>query len=146
MSNLTHPTCPEQFLYIFMIKYLSKKPESLKQKQIVIKTSIIVSFFFFSRALLYYKNQSLSIGDTRDRLNSIIGPWSQLCTGVHTYTNTHRNKIVIVDKIKHIFIVLAIPTISVFKHKKYDVHNIHRLAWGPYTCRASGQLSNVPVR
>ena len=56
MSNLTHPTCPEQSLYIFMIKYLSKKPESLKQKQIVIKTSIIVSFFFFfSRACYIIK-------------------------------------------------------------------------------------------
>ena len=63
MSNLTHPTCPEQFLYIFMIKYLSKKPESQKQKQIVIKTSIIISFLFPGPCYIV-KNQALSIADT----------------------------------------------------------------------------------
>jgi len=34
-----------------------------------------------------------------------------------------------VDKIKHTFIVLVLPTTSVFKQiKKYAVRNIHRLA------------------
>jgi hypothetical protein len=47
-------------------------------------------------------------------LNSIIGPWEKQCT--HTYTTTHRNKTVNVDKIKHIFIVLVLPTKLVFKH------------------------------
>jgi hypothetical protein len=49
-------------------------------------------------------------------LNSIIGPWEKQCTGAHTYTTTHRNKTVNVDKIKHIFIVLVLPTKLVFKH------------------------------
>ena len=37
--------------------------------------------------------------------------------GGPTYTNSHRNKNVNVDKIKHIFIILVLPTKSVFfKH------------------------------
>jgi hypothetical protein len=39
--------------------------------------------------------------------NSIIDPQEKQCTGVHTYTNTNRDKIVNVDKIKHIFIVFV---------------------------------------
>ena len=35
-----------------------------------------------------------------------------------------------VDKIKHIFLVLILPTKSVFKN--YAVYNIHRLAWGSF--------------
>jgi hypothetical protein len=37
-----------------------------------------------------------------------------------------------VDKIRHIFIVLVLPTKSVLKHWKHAVHNIHRLVWGAY--------------
>ena len=33
------------------------------------------------------------------RLNSIIDPREKQCTGVHTYTNTHRDKTVNVDRI-----------------------------------------------
>jgi len=37
----------------------------------------------------------------------------------------------VVDKIKHICIVLIFPTKSVFKYKKkHAVHNINKLAWG----------------
>ena len=52
-------------------------------------------------------------GQSRD---SIIGPWAKQCTVALTYTTTHRNKTVNVDKIKHIIIVLVLPTKSVFKH------------------------------
>jgi hypothetical protein len=44
------------------------------------------------------------------------GPRSNQCTGAPTYTTTHRNKTVNVNKIKHIFIVLVLPANSVFKH------------------------------
>ena len=52
------------------------------------------------------------------RLISIIGPQSKQYTGAPTYTATHRNKNVNVDKIKHIFIVLVLPPKSVFKRSK----------------------------
>jgi hypothetical protein len=39
-----------------------------------------------------------------------------------------------VDKIKHIFLVLILPTKSVFKIKHYAVYNIHRLAWASFAC------------
>jgi hypothetical protein len=45
-----------------------------------------------------------------------------------------------VDKIKHICIVLVFPTKSVFKHKNHAVHNIHRLAWGH---RATAQCAHA---
>ena len=49
-------------------------------------------------------------------LNNIIGSRAKQSTGAHTYTTTHRNETVNVDKIKHIVIVLVLPTKSVFKH------------------------------
>jgi len=45
------------------------------------------------------------------------GPWTKQCTGVYTYTTTHRNKSVNVDQIKRIFIVLVFPTKPVLKIK-----------------------------
>jgi len=43
------------------------------------------------------------------------------------------------DNIKHIFIILIFPTKSVFKlKKKHAVHNIHRLACGPYAYGGPG--------
>jgi hypothetical protein len=48
--------------------------------------------------------------------NSIIGPRAEQCTEANTYTTTHRNKNVNVDKINHIFIALVLSTKSVFKH------------------------------
>ena len=48
-----------------------------------------------------------------------------------------------VDKIKHIFLVLILPTKSVFKN--YAVYNIHRLAWGSFACGTTGQLPIVPI-
>ena len=47
---------------------------------------------------------------------SIIGHREKEYTGPPTYTTPHMNKTVNVDKIKHIFIVLVLPTKSVFKH------------------------------
>jgi len=44
------------------------------------------------------------------RLNSIIGPRAKQCKGTPTYTTTHRNENVNVDKIKHILSVLVLPT------------------------------------
>ena len=67
----------------------------------------------------------------------IIGPREKQCTGAHTSTTTHRNKTVNVDKIKHIFIVLVLPTKSVLNIKKKNaVYNIPKLLWGP---RATAQ-------
>ena len=40
-------------------------------------------------------------------LNSIIDPREKQYNEVHTYTNTHRDKTVNVNKIKHIFIVFV---------------------------------------
>jgi hypothetical protein len=40
---------------------------------------------------------------------------SKQCTGVTTYTTTPGNETVNVGKIEHIFIVLVLPTKSVFK-------------------------------
>ena len=50
------------------------------------------------------------------RLSSIIGPQAQRCTEAATYSTTDRDNTVNVDNIKHIFIVLVLPTKSVFKH------------------------------
>jgi hypothetical protein len=54
-----------------------------------------------------------------------------VCTGAPTYITTHMNKTVNVDKIKHIFIVLVLPTKSLpfLALKKDAIHNIHRLVW-----------------
>ena len=43
----------------------------------------------------------------KGRLNSIIDLREEQCTEVHTYTNTHRDKTVNVNNIKHIFIVFV---------------------------------------
>jgi len=51
-----------------------------------------------------------------------------------------------VDKIKHIFIVLVFPKQISVNIKKHAVHNIHRLACGPYACWAPGNLTSVPMR
>jgi hypothetical protein len=68
------------------------------------------------------------------------------CTGGHFYSTTHSNKTVNVDKIKHLFILLVLPTKSVFIHKRHAVDRLHRLEWGPYACGALGQLPSVPMR
>ena len=47
-----------------------------------------------------------------------------------TYRTTRRNKNL---KLNHIFIVFVLPSKLVLNIKKHGVHNIHRLAWGPYT-------------
>jgi hypothetical protein len=86
------------------------------------------------------------MGQRQGRHTSIIGPRTKQCIGAPTYTNTHRNKSVIVDKIKHIFIKLVLPTKSVLKTlKKHAVHNIHRLEWEPMVVgpRANAQRAHV---
>jgi hypothetical protein len=50
-----------------------------------------------------------------------------------------------VDKIKHIFLVLILPTNQCLKIKNYAVYNIHRLAWGAFACGTTGQLPIVPI-
>ena len=47
---------------------------------------------------------------------SIKGTLAKQCTEAHNYTTSRRNKTVNVDKSKHIFIVLVLPTKAVFKH------------------------------
>jgi len=59
-------------------------------------------------------------------LHTIILPREIPSTGASTYTTTHRNKNVIVDKIKHIFIVLVLPTKSIFKHLKNMPYTIYK--------------------
>jgi len=75
---------------------------------------------------------------------SIIGPQAKQCTGAPTYTTTHRNKMYIVDKIKHtsIFIILVNQCLNI---KIHAVYNIQRSGWGPYACGAPGQLPSVPI-
>jgi hypothetical protein len=58
----------------------------------------------------FYKNVTFDLKIApcdQGRLNSIIDPREKQCTEVHTYTNTHRDKTVNVNKIKHIFIVFV---------------------------------------
>ena len=50
-----------------------------------------------------------------------------------------------VDKMKHIFIVLPLTTKSVLKYKKkHAVHNKHRLAWGTYARDSPGNYPACP--
>jgi hypothetical protein len=51
------------------------------------------------------------------RLNSIINPRENQCTGIHTYINTHRDKTVNVNKIKHIFIIFV-------QNQRLDIKNM----------------------
>ena len=73
----------------------------------------------YYKPLFYTSNRCILSPDTlcliQDRLASVIGPQAKQCTGAHSNT-THRNKTVNVDQIKHIFIVLILPTKSVFLH------------------------------
>jgi len=48
------------------------------------------------------------------------------------------------DKIKHISILLVLPTKLVFKHKKNMPYRT--LAWGSYARGAPGQLPSMPMR
>ena len=52
-----------------------------------------------------------------------------------------------VDKIKHIFLVLILPTKSVFKNKKLCriQHSLHRLVWGSFARGTTEQLPIVPI-
>ena len=78
-------------------------------------------------------------------ISSIIGPWAKQWTGVPTYTITHRNKTVNVDKIKHIFIVLVLQTKSVFRHKtKTWSTQYTQVSIDPYVRRAPGNCLACP--
>ena len=55
-------------------------------------------------------NRLLVYTSIQGRLNSIIGPRETQRTGAPTFTTTHRNNTVNVDKSKYIFIVLVFPT------------------------------------
>ena len=50
------------------------------------------------------------------RLNSIIDPREKQCTGALPKQPLAGIKMQMVDKIKHIFVVLVLPINSVFKH------------------------------
>ena len=54
-------------------------------------------------------------------------------------------KLYMVDKIKHIFVVLILPTNQCLNIKNYAVYNIHRLAWGLFACVTTWELSIVPI-
>ena len=56
------------------------------------------------------------VGQIQGHLNNILGPGKAMYWGpTHTTTHRHRNKTVSVDHVKYIFIVLVLPTKSVFK-------------------------------
>jgi hypothetical protein len=77
------------------------------QKWIVQRNSPIQ----FWRFLEVIGSGSLSTTSPRQgRLNSIIGPRAKQFKGAPAYTTNHRNENVNVDKIKHIFSVLVLPT------------------------------------
>jgi hypothetical protein len=59
------------------------------------------------------------------RLNNLIDPRAKQWTGTHIYATTHRNKTANVVKIKHIFIVLVLPTKSVLNIKNISHTTIH---------------------
>jgi hypothetical protein len=50
-----------------------------------------------------------------------------------------------VYKIKHIFLVLVLPTKSVLSIKNHAVYNIHRLVWDSFARGTTGQLPIVPI-
>jgi hypothetical protein len=89
---------------------ISEKTDSLKMSTVKNHT---FTFDFTCVDPLYclLDNNNRSLG----RLNNITGPREKQCTGAHTYTTTHRYKTVNVYTIKHIYIVLVFPTMSVFK-------------------------------
>ena len=77
-----------------------------------------------------------------------LRPRSKQCTEAPIYANSHRNKLYMVDKIKHIFLVLVLSTQSVFKHyKSCCIQHIcmHRLVWGSFARGTPGQLPVVPM-
>jgi hypothetical protein len=64
----------------------------------------------FHLSKMFYKNVTFDLKIApcdQGCLNSIIDLREKQCTEVHTYKNTHRDKTVNVDKIKHIFIVFV---------------------------------------
>jgi hypothetical protein len=83
--------------------------QPLKTRHFKIPLAFVVNtarFYPFLSTLtkLYQHKIHPYMGQRQGRHTSIIGPRTKQCIGVPTYTNTHRNKSVIVDKIKHIFI------------------------------------------
>ena len=77
------------------------------------------------------------------RLVSNIGPGQSSALRPISIQTLTEIKLYMVDKIKHIFLVLILTTKSVFKN--YAVYNIHRLAWGSFAFGTTGQLSIVPI-
>jgi len=65
-----------------------------------------------------HRKQTIEKGEPhrQEHLNIIIGPWKKQCNGTPTYTSSLVNKTMNVDKIKHTFIVLVLPTKSVLMH------------------------------
>ena len=77
------------------------------------------------------------------RLVSNIGPGQSSALRPISIQTLTEIKLYMVDKIKHIFLVLILPTKSVFKN--YAVYNIHRLAWSSFAFGTTGQLSIVLI-
>ena len=67
---------------------------------------------------MHIVSHSYIVSHSKGRLNNIIGPQAKQYIGAHTYTTTHRNKTVNVDKMKHIFIVLVLTTNKCLNIKK----------------------------
>ena len=73
----------------------------------------------------------------QDSINSIIGTRAKQWTGIRIHTTTHKNKTVSVNKIKYIqnmyLLYWYFQQNQCLNIKKHAVHNIHRLAWSPYS-------------
>ena len=86
-------------------------------------------------------SHSYIVSHSKGHLNNIIGPQAKQCIGAHTYTTTHRNKTVNVNKMKHTFIVLVLTTNKCLNNKKnmpyttyIDWHGVPKLVGPPGNC------------
>jgi hypothetical protein len=82
----------------------------VKSTIIQVWLSLIVRIGVFEPTMIvnkYLRSNGISTIGRSEKTNGV---------GAHSYTTTHRNKFVIADEIKHIFIVLVLPTKSVIKH------------------------------
>ena len=81
---------------------------------------------------------------TQDRLNSIIDPRAKQRSNAHTYTTTHGNENVNVDKIKHIFIVLVGTSNKVSVSTLKTMYISH--TWPPMLVGPPANCPSVPMR
>ena len=88
--------------------------------------------------------RKLTIGQHKphrqERLSSIIGPWEKECTGIPTHTTTRVEKLQMSIKLNILSFYWYSNKISALT--KHAMHNIHKLALGPYV---RGPNDNCPA-